>query len=103
LKNIYYSDHIKEEGKEFFEEARKRKLEGIIAKDKKSPYRPGKRSREWLKIKLVNEQEAVIGGITEPQGSRLHFGSLLLGVYDNGDLSYIGNCGTGFTESILKE
>jgi bifunctional non-homologous end joining protein LigD len=103
LKNIFYSDHIAEKGKAFFSAAQKNKLEGIIAKNIDSTYVPGKRTRSWLKIKIVHQQEAVIVGITEPKGTRTLFGSLLLGVYRNGKLEYIGHCGTGFTDAILKE
>jgi bifunctional non-homologous end joining protein LigD len=101
LKTIFYSDHIEEKGKAFYDAALKNKLEGIMAKNAKGAYHPGSRSREWLKIKISSEQEAVIGGITEPRGSRKLFGSLLLGVYENGKLKYVGHCGTGFNEETL--
>lgn len=101
--NVFYSDHFEEKGKDFYDLAIKHKLEGVIAKKADSPYRSGRRSRDWLKIKITNEEEAIIAGITEPAGSRKHFGSLLLGQYDEGVLKYIGNCGTGFTEKVLKE
>lgn len=78
--------------------------EGVIAKRTDSVYQPGKRSRDWLKIKLENEQEFVVAGWTEPAGSRTHFGSLLVGYYDpTGRLLYAGNVGTGFTQAVLKE
>jgi bifunctional non-homologous end joining protein LigD len=103
FKNIYYSEHIENKGKEFFEAAVKNKLEGIMAKHTQGIYQVNTRSREWLKIKISAQQEAVIGGITEPRGGRKLFGSLLLGVYENKKLRYIGHCGTGFNESVLKE
>lgn len=100
---VIYSSHVQETGKRFYEVALEHQLEGIIAKDAHSPYRVDKRTADWLKIKIVNEQEAVIAGITEPKGSRDHFGSLLLGAYENGELQYIGNCGSGFTQDTLKD
>lgn len=100
---VFYSGHVSEKGKEFYELAVKNMLEGIIAKNAASQYRSGKRSRDWLKIKITNEEEAIITGITEPGGTRKHFGSLLLGQYDEGELKYIGNCGTGFKEKTLQE
>ena len=103
LKNVIYSKHIAEKGKDFFEAAIKNKLEGIIGKDAQSPYRSGKRSDEWVKIKIIQQEEAIIIGHTEPKGSRMHIGSLLLGQYHDGELTYIGNCGSGFTDTVLKE
>lgn len=101
--NIIYSDHIETKGKAFLDKAIQNNLEGIIAKDAQSPYRIGKRSNEWLKIKIIQNEEAIIIGYTEPKGSRKHFGSLLLGQYNDGELTYIGNCGTGFNDAVLKE
>lgn len=103
LTNIFYSDHIKGEGKTFFKEAQKNKLEGIIAKRANSTYNIGARSKLWLKIKTSMRQEAIIAGFTEGKGSRKHFGSLLLGLYNGQKLVYIGNCGGGFNEESLKE
>lgn len=103
LPNIRFSDHIEENGKSLFKMAQESKLEGIIAKKANSPYRMGKRSNEWVKIKTSLRQEAVIAGFTEPKGSRKHIGSLVLGVYDNGNLKYIGNAGGGFNDKSLKE
>ncbi|MBA3706258.1 MAG: DNA ligase D [Bacteroidetes bacterium] len=103
LKNVFYSDHIEKQGVDFLNAAVKNNLEGIIAKDIHSPYRVGRRSKEWLKIKIQHQQEAVIAGITEPHGSRKHFGSLVLVVAENGGWKYIGNCGTGFSDKTLVE
>jgi bifunctional non-homologous end joining protein LigD len=103
LPNILYSEHIAEKGKDFFEAASGKKLEGIIAKDGRSSYQTGRRSRSWLKIKTSMRQEAVIGGFTEPRGSRKHLGSLVLGIYDGDDFIYIGHSGGGFTDASLKE
>jgi bifunctional non-homologous end joining protein LigD len=103
FKNIFYSPHINHSGIKFFKEAGKEKWEGIMAKRADSIYLPDKRSGDWLKVKITNEEEAIIGGITEPQGARKFFGSLLLGMYDKGQLIYTGNCGTGFDFKTLKD
>ncbi|HWA35836.1 MAG TPA: non-homologous end-joining DNA ligase [Cyclobacteriaceae bacterium] len=101
-KIIRYCDHVEEEGIAFFQQMRKLDLEGMIAKKKNSKYYPGKRSADWLKIKNVKTQDAVIVGFTEPKGSRSHFGSLLLAVNDSkGRLVSIGAVGTGFDEQSL--
>jgi bifunctional non-homologous end joining protein LigD len=101
LKNIIYSEDIKEKGKDFFLSAIRHKLEGIIAKRADSSYKTGIRSRDWLKIKISQQEEAVIAGITGPKGSRQHFGSLILGAYRGKKFKYIGNCGTGFNDKTL--
>ncbi len=78
-------------------------FEGVIGKRKASPY-VTRRSSDWIKLKCSQRQEFVIGGYTDPQGSRTGFGSLLLGVHEgNGALRYVGNVGTGFTEKALKD
>jgi bifunctional non-homologous end joining protein LigD len=100
---IKYSDHIEEEGKAFFEEAKKKNLEGIIAKRADSLYHTGVRTGEWLKIKHHKTQEAIIAGFTEPTGSRKYFGALVLGIKEKGVLKYIGHTGSGFTQQSLKE
>lgn len=99
---LQYSDHIIDKGKKAFEAAEKLNLEGIIAKRMDSLY-TSKRSRDWLKVKTHARQEAVICGFTAPQGSRQKFGSLILGVYDEGDLHYIGHVGGGFNSKLLTE
>jgi len=99
---LYYSDYIKENGKAFFQQATKRKLEGIIAKDAKSSY-VSVRSRSWLKIKTHLRQEVVIAGFTQPKGSRKGLGALIVGVYKKGKLHYAGHVGGGFTQRSLKE
>lgn len=101
---IIYSDHIEGEGEKFFNEIIKLDgLEGMMAKRADSTYEEGRRSRSWLKIKLVNTQEAIIAGYTAPRESRKYFGALILGVYDGRKLRYIGHSGTGFTDKMLKE
>jgi bifunctional non-homologous end joining protein LigD len=87
-------------GTEMLEAARENGLEGILAKHAASCYE-SRRSRDWLKIKLVNEEEFVIGGYTEPQGDRDHFGALALGTYKNNKLRWVGNVGTGFDSKML--
>ena len=100
---IKYCDHVEGEGKMLFKEMQKMGLEGMIAKRKSSRYYPGKRTTDWLKIKNVQSQEAIIVGFTEPKGSRSSFGSLVLAVRKKGKLVSIGNVGTGFTDKSLKE
>lgn len=76
--------------------------EGLIAKRAESRYRSG-RSRDWLKLKCVAEQEVVIGGWTAPRGARTGLGALLVGVHDAGGLRYVGRVGTGFSEVVLRD
>jgi bifunctional non-homologous end joining protein LigD len=97
---VIFSDHIKTNGIKLFEKARRQGLEGIVAKRRDSPYRSG-RSRDWLKIKVIETQEFVVCGWTEPAGSRRYFGALLLGLYDRGELTYAGHVGTGFDVRTL--
>jgi len=89
--------------REAYEAARRLGLEGIILKDESSPYEEGTRSRAWLKVKLRNEEEFVIGGYTAPAGARRHFGALLVGAWDGDRLRYAGKVGTGFTERTLAD
>jgi bifunctional non-homologous end joining protein LigD len=100
---IKYCDHVENEGKMLFKEMQKMNLEGMIAKKKNSKYYVGKRTLDWLKIKNVQSQEAIIVGFTDPKGSRQHFGSLLLAVKNKGKLVSIGNVGTGFDDKSLKD
>jgi bifunctional non-homologous end joining protein LigD len=76
--------------------------EGLIAKRADAPYVAG-RSKDWLKLKCVWEQELVVGGYTDPSGSRTDFGALLVGYYDQGVLRYAGKVGTGYTNAILHD
>ena len=103
LSNVIYSEHVLEKGESFFENVLKHNYEGMMAKAANSPYRSGKRSHEWLKIKITQQEDAIIVGITEPKGARNYFGALLLAQYEGTDLKYIGNCGTGFDEESLKD
>jgi len=101
--SLRYSDHYEEQGRALFEIAKSRKLEGIIGKRRNSCYEE-RRSREWLKIKIRHQIECVIGGFTEPEGSRTHFGSVVLGLYDKeGRLIHVGQAGSGFNQKSLAE
>ncbi len=94
--------YIVGKGPDFFAEACRRRLEGIICKRRDRPYRQG-RSAEWLKVKCAHHEEFVIGGYTPPQGARIGFGALLLGYYDDGQLRYAGRVGTGFSDALLED
>ncbi|CAA7194839.1 DNA ligase D [Chryseobacterium potabilaquae] len=100
---IKYCDHISEKGIEFFNQMKKMKLEGMIAKKSNSLYTRNHRTSEWLKIKFTNTEEAIICGFTEPRGSREGFGALILGKYRNGKLIYSGHTGTGFNKDLLNQ
>ena len=100
---VHYSDHYAEKGLDLFEAAKQRGLEGILAKKRSGIYEE-KRSRDWLKIKITQRQECVVGGYTDPEGSREYFGALVLGLYDQkGRLIHVGQVGTGFDHKMLKE
>ena len=94
------SRRLPEDGLLAFEHAQKHSFEGIVAKDNSSPYIEG-RSKKWLKIKVHQEDEFVIGGYTAPAGSRKYIGALLLGAYEDGKLRYVGKVGTGFNTERL--
>jgi len=100
---ILYCDHIEGQGKAFFKAMQKQGLEGMIAKRADSIYSENARSSDWLKVKHVIMEEAVIAGYTEARGSRKYFGALILGLYKKGKLIYIGHTGTGFTARVLKD
>ena len=100
--HIRYSDHIRGEGEHTLRQACRSGMEGIIAKKADSKYEQT-RTQTWLKVKCMQQQEFVIGGYTKPAGSRVGFGALLLGYYDQGDLRYAGRVGTGFTTKSLKQ
>ena len=95
------SDQVRGDGRAMYKEALDRGWEGLIAKHAASLYKPGKRSPAWRKLKLVHEQEFVVGGWTEPRHTRAAFGALLIGVYEGGDLIYTGHTGTGFNQQEL--
>jgi DNA ligase D-like protein (predicted ligase) len=98
---LRFTEHRAGDGVEFYSEACRLGWEGLIAKRADAPYQAG-RTKDWLKFKCENNQEFVIGGYTDPQGSRTGLGALLLGVYDSdGQLVYAGKVGTGFDEQTL--
>jgi len=103
LPELKFNDHIAETGRDFFELAQQNNLEGIVAKRADSTYQSGRRSRDWLKIKIRHEQEAIICGFTQPRGGRGYFGSLVLGAFQAGQLVHIGFSGGGFDERMLRE
>lgn len=100
---IQYSEHVDGRGDEFQKHACRLHLEGTICKRRDQPYQPG-RGFDWLKVKCLHKDEFVIGGFTEPSGSRSGFGALLVGFHDDkGDLHYAGKVGTGFSQRSLQE
>ena len=96
---VRLSEHIVGDGMAFFEAARVRGLEGIMAKDRRSPYLPGERTDRWQKVKIRPEQELVVGGWAKGTGTAVDLGALLVGVYEDGGLRYAGKVGAGFTDS----
>lgn len=99
---IRYTIHKNTKGLEYFNQVCPKGWEGLLAKKRDSVYEH-KRSKNWLKFKCVANQELVIGGYTEPQKSRIGFGSLLLGYYHNDELHYAGKVGTGFSDQFLDD
>ena len=100
---VRLSEHIEADGLLFFEAAKARGLEGIMAKDRRSPYLAGRRSTYWQKIKIRPEQELVVGGWRRGLGAAAELGSLLVGVYEDGELRYAGKIGSGFTRDTRAE
>ena len=98
--HVRYSEHLT--GDDYKAIWQQDGVEGIMAKARDSKY-VARRSHDWLKIKKIQEQEVVICGYTEPRGKRSHFGSLILGIYENKKLQFIGHSGSGFNERSLKE
>ena len=100
---LRYCEHVVGHGEAFYEEVAKAGLEGIIVKRRDAPYR-GTRSGDWLKIKCPLVRNFVIGGYTNPEGTRTHFGALLMGMYDdNGELRFMDKVGTGFNRAMLEK
>lgn len=102
-KVIKYSDDVTGDGKEFFKLALSQGLEGIMAKKANSIYQTGKRTENWLKIKVNLRQEVIIAGYTAPRRTRKFFGSLLLALYDGDELVYVGHTGSGFNTRSLEQ
>jgi bifunctional non-homologous end joining protein LigD len=100
---VRYSDHYPGQGVALFEAAKQKGLEGIVAKKSNSCYEE-RRSREWLKIKITQTVDCVVGGYTDPDGTRQYFGSLVLGLYNQKkQLIHVGQAGTGFDQPTLKQ
>ena len=99
-KTLIYTNHSRGNGIALFKKACNLGWEGVIAKRIDSEY-IGMRSRDWLKFKCSSGQELVIGGYTDPQGLRKHFGALLVGYYDNNELKYAGKVGTGYSQEVI--
>jgi len=97
---LLLSHRLAANGLEAYKAAQRRGYEGLVAKELSSHY-VGKRSKLWLKVKVHQEDEFVIVGYTLPEGSRKHFGALLLGAYERGKLHYVGKVGTGFNAGTL--
>jgi bifunctional non-homologous end joining protein LigD len=102
--HMKYVEHVRDEGEDLYRAASSLGFEGIVAKRASSPYEAGLRSRSWLKMKSVHEQEFVVAGFTEGEGSRKKtFGGLLIGYYDGDDLRYASSVGSGLTDKALDD
>jgi bifunctional non-homologous end joining protein LigD len=103
VKTVAYSEDF-DDGDALFSVAQAQRLEGIIAKRKSSTYKPGKRTRDWLKVKTENNEEFVVAGYTRGAGRRADtFGSLVLGINEGDQLRYVGNVGTGFSDTEIRK
>ena len=100
---LIYSDDIEHYGTALFKEMQHRGLEGMVAKKITAPYRENSRGMDWVKVKTHLRQEVVIGGFTEPRGSRKHIGSLLVGTYQKGEFIYAGHSGGGIPDEQRKQ
>jgi bifunctional non-homologous end joining protein LigD len=100
---VRISEQVAGDGRQLYARAQQEGWEGLIAKEAASTYQPGRRSPAWRKIKLLHEEEFVVGGWTEPRETRQHFGALLLGVYEGDELVYAGHTGTGFDQKELTK
>ena len=99
---LRFLTHRVRRGEDYYREACSKGWEGLIAKRASATYQ-NRRSKDWLKFKCVAEQEFVIGGWTDPQGSRAGLGALLIGYHEDGELRYAGKVGTGFNERTLRD
>jgi bifunctional non-homologous end joining protein LigD len=101
---VQVSPFLEESGTALFETASEMQLEGIVGKKLGGTYRPGRRVKDWVKIKATHSADLVIGGWTSGEGSRSKsFGAVLVGVYEGDDLRFVGSVGTGFTDKLLKD
>jgi bifunctional non-homologous end joining protein LigD len=100
---VRLSQQVAGDGRKLFARAKQEGWEGLLVKTARSPYRDGKRTPEWRKLKINNEDEFVVGGWTEPKGARSYFGSLILGTYDEaGRFVHAGDVGTGYSGAELE-
>ncbi|MCW2964763.1 MAG: ligD [Actinomycetia bacterium] len=103
VKTVAYSEDF-DDGDALFTVAQQQGLEGIISKRRSSAYKPGRRTRDWLKIKTENNEEFVVAGYTRGAGRRAGtFGALVLGVNEGNQLRYVGNVGTGFSDAEIRK
>ena len=100
---IRYSASLSSDAASLLEKVRHLGLEGLIGKRTDSVYEPGRRSGSWVKLKLFCEQEFIIGGYTDPEGARAHFGSIIVGYYEGDQLMFAGNVGSGFNAALLRK
>ncbi|HEX8763180.1 MAG TPA: DNA ligase D [Candidatus Saccharimonadales bacterium] len=100
---IRYSDHVEDKGLALFKKMQEQGLEGVVAKKADSEYRENNRGDNWLKAKTHLRQEVVIGGFTEPRGTRQFLGSLIVGVYDKGEFKYVGHSGGGIPDKLRRD
>ncbi len=100
---VRFASHVEREGVAFHAAATTTGLEGILAKLRRSPYEPGRRTPSWLKIKIRPEQELVVGGWTPGSGNAKDLGAIAVGVYEDGKLRFAGKVGSGFTGGIRRE
>jgi bifunctional non-homologous end joining protein LigD len=101
-KQLLLSHRLAQNGLTAYSIAKRKGLEGVVAKDSDAPYEE-RRSRNWLKVKVHQEEEFVIGGFTAPAGARKHLGALLLGAYRGKDFVFVGKVGTGFSQQTLAD
>ena len=102
-RSVILSEYVEEHGEVYYEAAIKKGLEGVMAKERNSPYEPGVRSKRWLKIKNLTTCDCVIFGYTKGEGRRADtFGALILGLYSDGKPVFVGKVGTGFSDRTLN-
>ncbi len=100
---VRFAAHIERDGIAFYRAAAERGLEGVVAKRRRSAYQAGRRSTDWLKLKIRPEQEFVVGGYLPGEGTHRNLGALLLGVYEDGRLRYAGRVGSGIDAVVRRE
>jgi bifunctional non-homologous end joining protein LigD len=98
---VRLSEQVANDGHALLDRARAEGWEGLLVKEARGPYRDGRRSPEWRKLKILKQEEFVVGGWTEPKGTRTRFGSLILGSWKGSSLVHVGDVGTGFSGAEL--